>query len=90
MYIGKFNNFTADGTRTSILQITELSVSDAANYTCEVRRRGGGEYVSRSQILSFQGTCMKLMHIMASLRSLAMQLRDSYSYIILNFLYKPH
>ena len=52
----RFINFTADGTRTSILQITGLSVSDAANYTCEVRRRRGGEYVSRTQILILSGT----------------------------------
>ena len=59
---GKFSLFTADSTRTSILRITGLNVSDAANYTCEVRRRRGGEYVSRSQILDFQGTCTKLLH----------------------------
>ena len=53
----KFSSFTADGTRTSILQITGLNVSDTTNinYTCEVRRRRGGEYVSRSQILTFSG-----------------------------------
>ena len=54
----RFSLFTADGTRTSILQITELGVSDAANYVCEVRRRmsgGGGEYMARTQILSFSG-----------------------------------
>ena len=51
----RFNNFTADGTRTIILQLTELGFSDAAEYTCEVRRRGGGEYMSRTQILSFPG-----------------------------------
>ena len=54
---GRFSLFTADGTRTSILQITGLIVSDAAEYTCEVRRRRvGGNYMSRTQILSFQGT----------------------------------
>ena len=51
----RFNNFTADGTRTTILQITGLNVSDAAEYACEVRRRGGGEYMSRTQTLSFVG-----------------------------------
>ena len=50
----KFNIFTADGTRTSILQLTELSVSDDAEYTCEVRRRNG-EYMPKTQILSFPG-----------------------------------
>ena len=54
---GKFNIFTADGTRTSILQLTGLSVSDAAEYTCEVRRRNeGGQYIPRTQTLSFPGT----------------------------------
>ena len=58
---GKFSVFTADGTRTSIL--TGLSISDAAQYSCEARRRSrGGEYMSRTQILSFPGTCMKLAH----------------------------
>ena len=52
---GRFSLFTADGTRTSILQITRLNVSDATEYTCEVRwRRGGGNYMSRTQTLSFQ------------------------------------
>ena len=58
----RFSLFTADGTRTSILRITGLNVSDAANYTREVRRRssgGGGEYMPRTQILSFSG---KLTH----------------------------
>ena len=54
---GKFSLLTADGTRTSILQITGLNVSDAAVYTCEVRRRRvGGEYMSRMQTLSSEGT----------------------------------
>ena len=56
---GKFSIFTADGTRTSILQLTGLSVtvSDAAEYTCEVRRRNGGrQYIPRTQTLSFPGT----------------------------------
>jgi hypothetical protein len=52
----RFSLFTADGTRTSILQITGLNVSDAADYTCEVRRRRGGGNVTRTQILSFSGT----------------------------------
>ena len=54
----RFSLFTADGTRTSILRIARLNVSDAANYVCEVRRRssgGGGEYVARTQVLSFSG-----------------------------------
>ena len=51
--------FTADGTRTSILQITGLSVSDAAEYTCEVRRRGGGEYIPRTQTLNLPGMLNK-------------------------------
>ena len=54
----RFSLFTADGTRTSILRIAGLNVSDAANYVCEVRRRssgGGGEYVARTQVLSFSG-----------------------------------
>ena len=52
----RFSLFTADGTRTSILRIAELNVSDAANYTCEVtRRRGGGGRMTRTQILSFSG-----------------------------------
>ena len=51
----KFSIFTADGTRTTVLQITGLNVSDAAEYTCEVRRRGGGEYMPRTQTLSFPG-----------------------------------
>ena len=54
---GKFSLLTADGTRTSILQITGLNVSDAAVYTCEARRRRvGGEYVPRMQTLSSEGT----------------------------------
>ena len=53
---GKFINFTADGTRTSILQLTGLRASDAAQYTCEVRRRSrDGDYMSRTQILSLPG-----------------------------------
>ena len=47
--------FTADGTRTSILQITELRVSDAMGYTCEVRRRRGGGNMTRTQTLSLPG-----------------------------------
>ena len=54
---GKFSIFTADGTRTSILQLTGLNVSDAEEYTCEVRRRNGGrQYIPRTQTLSFPGT----------------------------------
>ena len=54
---GKFSIFTADGTRTSILQLTGLSISDAAEYICEVRRRNeGGQYMPRTQTLSFPGT----------------------------------
>ena len=55
----RFSLFTADGTRTSILQITELSVSDAAEYRCEVTRRRGGGNMTRTQVLSFSG---KLTH----------------------------
>jgi hypothetical protein len=51
----KFSLFTADGTRTGILQITGLNASDAATYTCVVRRRSGGGSVTRTQILSFSG-----------------------------------
>jgi hypothetical protein len=42
-------------TRTGILQITGLNVSDAADYTCEVRRRRGGGSVTRTQTLSLPG-----------------------------------
>ena len=52
----RFNNFTADGTRTSILQITEPSTSDAAVYRCEVTRRRGGGSMTRTQSLRFSGT----------------------------------
>ena len=55
---GKFINFTADGTRTNILQITGLNVSDAAEYACEVRRRGDGDYMPRTQTLSFAGVLL--------------------------------
>ena len=54
----KFQIFTADGTRTSKLQLTGLSVTDAASYTCGVRRKSsssGGTYVARIQTLSFPG-----------------------------------
>ena len=54
----KFQIFTADGTRTSKLQLTGLSVTDAASYTCGVRRQSsssGGMYVSSMQTLSFPG-----------------------------------
>ena len=54
----KFHMFTADGTRTSKLQLTGLSVTDAASYTCGVRRQSsssGGMYVSSMQTLSFPG-----------------------------------
>ena len=51
----RFSLFTADGTRTSILQITELSVSDAMEYNCEVRRRRGGGKMTRTQTLSLPG-----------------------------------
>jgi hypothetical protein len=52
---GWFSLFTADGTRTGILQITGLNVSDATDYTCEVRRRSGGGNVTRTQTLSLPG-----------------------------------
>ena len=53
---GKFAIFTADGTRTSILKLTGLSINDAAEYICEVRRRSrGGEYMSMAQTLNFPG-----------------------------------
>ena len=58
---GRFSIFTADGTRTNILQLTGLSVGDAAEYTCEVRRRGRGEYMLRTQILSFPGMLIAIM-----------------------------
>ena len=52
----KLHVFTADGTRTSKLQLTQLSVSDAASYTCEVRREGSTTcYESRTQTLDFPG-----------------------------------
>ena len=51
----RFSLFTADGTRTSILQITKLSVSDATEYACEVRRRRSGGKMTRSQTLSLPG-----------------------------------
>ena len=52
-----FHIFTADGTRTSKLQLTGLSVDDAASYTCEVQhvRSNGNTFVPRTQILSFPG-----------------------------------
>ena len=53
--ISRFSLFTADGTRTSILQITELRVSDAMEYTCEVRRRRSGEKMTRTWTLSLPG-----------------------------------
>ena len=52
----KFQIFTADGTRTSKLQLTGLSVTDAASFSCAVRRQSsssGATYVSRIQTLSF-------------------------------------
>ena len=52
----KFQIFTADGTRTSKFQLTGLSVTDAASYTCGVRRQSsssGGMYVPKIQMLSF-------------------------------------
>jgi hypothetical protein len=52
---GRFSLFTADGTRTGILQITGLNDSDAADYTCVVRRRRGGGNVTRTQILNLPG-----------------------------------
>ena len=51
----RFSLFTADGTRTSILEITKLSVSDATEYTCEVRRRRGREKMTRTRTLSLPG-----------------------------------
>ena len=52
----KLRVFTADGTRTSKLQLTQLNVSDAASYTCEVRREGSTTgYESRTQMLNFPG-----------------------------------
>ena len=54
----KFQIFTADGTRTSKLQLTRLSVTDAASYSCGVRRQSsssGGTYVPRIQTLIFPG-----------------------------------
>ena len=54
----KFHIFTADGSRTSKLQLTGLSVSDAASYSCGVRHRQSTSqttYVQILQILSFPG-----------------------------------
>ena len=48
----KFSTFTADGTRTSI---AELSSYDSASYTCEVKHRTSTSYVSRTWLLSFPG-----------------------------------
>ena len=52
-----FHVFTADGTRTSKLQLTGLNVDDAASYTCEVQhvRSNGNTFVPRTQTLSFPG-----------------------------------
>ena len=67
---GKYMFFTADGTRTSILQLTGLSVSDAAEYTCEVRRKSrGGEYMSRIQTLSFPGNTFSTLLLAETLVS---------------------
>ena len=37
---GRFQNSTADGTRTGILEITELRSTDERSYTCRVNRQG--------------------------------------------------
>ena len=76
----KFIFFTADGTRTSILQLTGLSVSDAAEYTCEVRRRSrGGEYMSRIQTLSFPGNTFSTLLLAENLMVLLLYV--SYNYV---------
>ena len=51
----KFHIFTADGSRTSKLQLTGLSVSDAASYSCGVRHRQSTSQTTYVQILSFPG-----------------------------------
>ena len=51
----KFHIFTADGSRTSKLQLTGLSVSDAASYSCGVRHRQNTNQTTYVQILSFPG-----------------------------------
>ena len=56
----KFQIFTANRTRTSKLQLTGLSITDTASYSCGVRRQSSssGEtyvYITRTQMLSFQG-----------------------------------
>ena len=67
---GKFSFFTADGTRTSILQLTGLSISDAAEYTCDVRRRSrGGMYVPRTQTLSLPGNTFSTLLLVETLMS---------------------
>ena len=51
----KFHIFTADGSRTSKLQLTGLSVGDAASYSCGVRHRQSTSQTTYVQILSFPG-----------------------------------
>ena len=52
---GRFQITTALGTRTSKLTISQLSNTDAGNYTCEVRHRSQSGYQSRRVELVFSG-----------------------------------
>ena len=52
---GRFQITTALGTRTSKLAISQLSSTDAGNYTCEVRHRSQSGYRSRTVELVLPG-----------------------------------
>ena len=52
---GRFQITTALGTRTSKLAISQLTSTDAGNYTCEVRHRSQSGYQSRTVELVLPG-----------------------------------
>ena len=55
-----FLTFTADGTRTSI---AELTFYDSGLYTCEVKHRNLTSYISRTWQLSFPGIYSTIMYV---------------------------
>ena len=69
--------FTADGTRTSKLQIRRLGIDDTSEaYACEVRCQGGSvsnSYVSKIQSLSFPGEFYVIDNTLPSFSQLHME-----------------
>ena len=54
---GRYQVWLADATRTSILVINELRLSDAGNYTCRVRHENTVLDSERTNELNLNGKC---------------------------------